>query len=171
MTRFNAIAVVSLSFVVAGCAGVRVGGPEAIKVGDRSVTLSGLDGFDASAIRQPDPTYPLVFVTGSGAGAGIVVDQDPIRPPRPEGGTVVIVWSLDSAGAYSFPDDAAISFPNVMGSERPDSTRCVVHTPKKKAIICWYDKPVNPKKFKYTVRVVHQNGSEPPVLDPWIQQP
>ena len=62
MTKLNAIAVVSLSFVVAGCAGVRVGGPEAVKVGPRSVTVSGLEGFNASAIRPPDPNYPLVFV-------------------------------------------------------------------------------------------------------------
>jgi hypothetical protein len=170
MTRFNAIALMSLSFVVAGCAGVRVGGPESIKVGDRAITLSGLDGFNAAAIRVPDPNYPLVFVTGGGS-PGIVVDQDPIRPPRPEGGTVVITWSLDSEGAYTFPNDTAITFPNVTGSERPDNSHCIVTMPKKKSIICYYDKPMNPKKFKYTVRVVHQNGSEPPVLDPWIQQP
>jgi hypothetical protein len=167
MTRFNAITVVFLSFVVAGCAGVRVGGPETIKVGDRTITVSGLDGFNAAAIRPPDPSYPLVFVVSG----GIVVDQDPIRPPRPEGGTVVITWSLDSEGPYMFPDDTSITFPDVPGSERPGNPRCVVTMPKKKSIVCWYDKPVNPRKFKYTVRVVHQNGSAPTPLDPWIQQP
>ena len=167
MTKLNAIAVVSLSFVVAGCAGVRVGGPEAVKVGPRSVTVSGLEGFNASAIRPPDPNYPLVFVVNG----GIVVDQEPVRPPRPGAPTVAITWSLDSEGPYVFPDDAAITFPDVPGSERPGSPGCAVRMPKKKSITCWYDTPGNPRKFKYTLRVVHQNGSEPPLLDPWIQQP
>lgn len=101
-------AVAALSFVLVGCANVRVGPEQSIKVGEVTVAVAGLQGYNAAAVRKPDPTYVIVFVD-SGV---ITVDQEPVRPPRPVGGTVSITWALDAdtTVGYTFPDDNAIAY-------------------------------------------------------------
>ena len=167
MKHHHSIAV-ALSLVLAGCASVRVGSEESIKVGDQTITLSGLEGFNATAVRAPDPNYVLVFVNAS---SGIVVDQEPVRPLRPSGGTVSITWALDSGGAYSFPDDRAIAFAAGEGNPLPGRFGCTVRQPGKKSITCAYDKPGRPQQWKYSIRVVDRSGVELTRLDPWVHQP
>lgn len=162
MNRYKLIAV-PLAVLVAGCA-VRVGPPESITVGKNTITMSGLEGFDAGQVRRPDPHNPNVFITDQ---ATIVVDQEPVRPTQFVAGQMRLAWALDAASDYSFPDDRAISIP---GTSAPTNFSCAVRMPKKKVIVCMYDKPPEPKQWKYVVRVVDKNGRELTKLDPWIYQ-
>jgi hypothetical protein len=155
-----------LAFVVGGCA-VRVGPPETVMVGGKTITLSGGDGFDAAAVRRPDPHNPNVFIT---ATQTIVVDQEPVRPNMPIGGTIYIAWGLDSQSDYSFPDNTAITFIAAYGNPVPSNFACTVRQPKKKVIVCSYDKPNQPQLWKYTIRVADRAGKELTKLDPWVHQ-
>jgi hypothetical protein len=167
MTRNHLIAA-ALSLLLAGCVSVKVGPEEGIKIGDTTITMSGLEGFNAAAVRTPDPNYVLVFVNAS---AGIVVDQEPVRPLRPSGGTVSITWALDAESAYAFPDDRAISFTAGEGNPLPGRFACAVRQPKRKSITCAYDKPGRPQQWKYAIRVIDRAGTELARLDPWVHQP
>ena len=166
MKRHHLIAV-ALSLVLAGCTGVRVGPEERVKIADETITIAGLEGFNAAAVRAPDPNYVLVFVNASSA---IVVDQEPVRPLRPSGGTVSITWALDSDSGYSFPDDRAIVFATGVGDALPQHLGCAVRQPRRKSITCAYDKPGRPQQWKYAIRVVDRAGVELR-LDPWVHQP
>lgn len=168
MTAGHHLVALALSIAMAGCASVRVGPGEPIKVGDNTITMSGLEGFNAAAVRTPDPNYVLVFVNSS---AGIVVDQEPVRPLRPSGGTVSITWALDSESGYAFPDDRAITFTPGAENPLPGHFSCAVRLPKRKSITCAYDKPGRPQQWKYAIRVVDRAGTELARLDPWVQQP
>jgi hypothetical protein len=152
---------------VAGCA-VRVGPPETIMVGGKSITVSGGDGFDPVAVRRPDPHNPNVFVTEAQT---IVVDQEPVRPTVTIGGTVYIAWALNAQSDYSFPDKRSITFIAGTGNPLPDNFDCLVRTAKKKVILCWYDKPSQPQMWKYAIRVVDKSGNDLTKLDPWVHQP
>jgi hypothetical protein len=168
MTRHHLIAVALLSLVLAGCASVRVGPPGPIKVGDQTITLSGQEGFDPNVVRRPDPHNPNVFLTDT---YGIVIDQEPIRPTMVVGGRVYIGWALDSQQDYTFPDNTAIQFRPGDGNPLPSNFSCTVSTPKKKVIVCGYDKPGQPQQWKYLIRAADKLGTEISRLDPWVQQP
>ena len=160
-------AAAALAVVLAGCVGIRAGPPETITLGKKTITLAGLEGFNASEVRRPDPHNPNVFVT---ARDTIVVDQEPVRPERPIGGTIYLAWALDSASDYSFPDDNAVIFLPGETNPLPSNLACKLRLPRKKVIVCAYDKPERPAQWKYTIRVVDRAGRELAKLDPWIYQ-
>jgi hypothetical protein len=162
MTR-RQLSAFALSLMLAGCASVKVGTERPIKVGERTVTLSGLDGFNSAAVQAPDPNYVLVYVDSD----GITINQEPVRP-KTHSGYVTITWALDGSG-YTFPDDG-ITFPSSSSNPPPNPLPdCTVVAPQKLAIVCSY-RNAGPKKFKYNIRVVDGAGHDQR-LDPWVHQP
>ena len=160
-------ALVALVFGVSGCVTVRVGPTESFKVGERTVAVVGIDGFNAAAVSRPNPHRPNVFITDK---EQIVADQEPIRPIGDGTGPIVLTWALDASSDYVFPDDTAIIFQSGTGSSPPPS-ECHVTRPKKKVIWCWYDKPAEMRKWKYAIKVTNERTTRPLVsLDPWIYQ-
>lgn len=162
------ILVVALIVALAGCATIRVVGPEqTVKVGKAQITASGLDGYNALAVQAPDPNSPFVFIVNN----NILVNADPLYPNRTNG-RVVIIWRLDASDGspYSFPDDQAIQLHAGTGNPLPSGLDCGTLGQKKKAFVCAYDAPDAPRKWKYSVRVKNGSGGDPTPLDPWVHQ-
>jgi hypothetical protein len=162
-----AIASAIVAVLLAACA--TVGGPQTIKIGKTTLTVSGLDGYNRLAVQQPDPNGPNIFVVGN----EITVDQEPVRP-RPAGNRVTVVWRLDASSdaSYSFPDDDAIKFKKLSaGNDLPSDLDCGTAGAKKRTFICTYTKPDTPREWKYSVKLKNSAGSDPTPLDPWIYQP
>ncbi len=159
----------ALTLALTGCAAIRVVGPEqTIKVGQATVTVSGLDGYNALAVQAPDPNAPFVFVINN----NIVVGEDPLYPAKTNG-KVVIIWRLDASDSspYFFPDDQAIQLHAGTNNPLPDDLECGVFGQKKKSFICNYSAPETPpKKWKYSVKVKNASGVDPAPLDPWVHQ-
>ena len=114
----------ALTVVLTGCAAIRVVGPEqTIKVGQATVTVSGLDGYNALAVQAPDPNAPFLFITNN----NIVVGEDPLYPAKTNG-KVVIIWRLDASDSspYFFPDDQAIQLHAGTNNPLPGDLSCGV---------------------------------------------
>ena len=161
-------ATVALALGLAGCAAIKVVGPEqTIKVGQSTVMVSGLDGYNALAVQAPDPNAPFVFVINN----NIVVSEDPLYPAKTNG-NVVIIWRLDASDSspYFFPGDQAIQLHAGTNNPLPGDLSCGVFGEKKKAFICTYTAPETPKMWKYSVHVKNSSGSDPAGLDPWVHQ-
>jgi len=158
-----------LTLALTGCAGIRVVGPEqTIKVGRATVTVSGLDGYNALAVQAPDPNAPFVFVINN----NILVNEDPLYPAAMNR-KVVIVWRLDASDSspYFFPDDKAIQLHAGTNNPLPDELDCGAVGQKKKSFICTYTLPeTRPKNWKYSVKVKNASGADPAPLDPWVHQ-
>lgn len=162
-----AIAAATLALVLTSCA-TTVGPPETIKVGNRTLTVSGLDGYNRAAVQTPDPNGPNIFV----ANNAITIDQEPVRPAASQG-QVTIVWRLDASSdaTYSFPDDSAIKLQASTGNPLPGDLDCRAVGAKKRAFICAYSKPEAPREWKYSVKLKNSAGQDPSSLDPWVYQP
>lgn len=158
---------VILVLVLSGCATVRVGPPETVKVGERTLTLSGLEGFDLSAVTIPDPHAPNVFIT---ANQLIVVDQEPVRPIRFDAdGYVTITWALPRGSDYIFPNDNSIMFKAGIDNPLPDRLTC--GAVKEKSFVCYYKKPDQSREWKYAIKVKNKRtGVVLRSLDPWVYQ-
>lgn len=159
------IAAVALLLALAGCATV-VGPIQTVRVGKATVTAAGLEGYNRLASPPPDPNNPKIFVTNN----GIVIDQEPLRP-LPAGRYVTIIWRLDADSPYSFPDRSAITLYPGTGNPLPDETDCDTVGVNRKAFICHYARPSEPRKWKYSVKLKNSSGTDPEPLDPWIHQP
>ena len=155
-----------VAVLLAACA--TVGGPQTIKIGKTTLTVSGLEGFNRLAVQPPDPNGPNVFVPNN----AIVIDQEPVRPVASQG-RVTIVWRLDSSvdAAYSFPDDTAIMLQASVGNPLPSDLDCGAAGAKKRVFICTYTKPDTPKQWKYSVKLNNSAGQNPTPLDPWVYSP
>ena len=156
-----------LAGFLAACGGVRVGPDESIKLGERTIVVAGVHGFNAAALTRPNPHSPNVFITEK---EQIVADQEPIRPIDDGSGQIVLTWALDRDSDYVFPDDTAINFSSGTGSS-PPPFRCRVTQPRKKVIACLYNRPSGSSKWKYAIMVTNQRtGRVLTALDPWIYQ-
>lgn len=160
------LALVAASLLLSGCMHIRTGPTETVKVGERTVTVVGTDGFDAAAVNRPRPQAPNVFIN---AKEKIVADQEPIRPEETtESGTVTITWALDRDNPYIFPDDTAIEFLRETGSA-PPAYACAVLRPRNKVIACTFEKPGTPQRWKYAIKVTNRTTGRPlTTLDPWV---
>ena len=160
-------AVTVLACVLAACGSIRVGPDQTIKVGERTIVVVGVDGFNAAALTRPNPHFPNVLITEK---EQIVADQEPIRPIDDGSGQIVLTWALDRDSDYVFPDDSAINFSSGTGSS-PPPFRCRVPQPRKKVIACLYNRPSGSSKWKYAIMVTNQRtGRALTALDPWIYQ-
>lgn len=157
-----------LTLALTGCASIRVVGPEqTIKVGLATVTVSGLDGYNALAVQAPDPNAPNVFIVNG----NVVLGEDPLYPVHLQN-RVVIVWRLDASDSspYFFPDDRAIQLHAGVNNPLPADLNCGAFGQKKKSFVCTYARPETPKKWKYSVKVKNASGVDPTPLDPWVHQ-
>jgi len=158
----------ALTLALTGCAmNVLVGPDQTIKVGTTTVTVAGLEGYNAFAVQTPDPNAPDVFLLGN----NIAVNQEPLLPKHNQG-RVVIVWRLDASDSspYFFPDDDAVKLHAGPSNPLPGDLACGAFGPRKKAFVCAYTRPETPKQWKYTVRVKNRMGPDPTPLDPWVHQ-
>ena len=157
-----------LALLVSACALTTVvGPPQTIQVGQATITVAGLDGYNRAALQAYDPNGPNVLVPNN----TIVLDQEPVRPIATQG-RVIIVWRLDASpdSPYSFTDDNAISLQAGPGNPLPPGLNCGAAGPRKKVFICTYSRPETPKDWKYSIRVKNASGPDPTPLDPWIHQ-
>jgi hypothetical protein len=157
----------AVALALAGCTVIRPGPQETIKIGPRSLMLSGLEGFDVGAVTIPDPNAPNVFITGN---QRIVVDQEPLRPTRVDAdGFVTITWALPRGANYIFPDDSAIALAASTGNPLPTGLTC--GAVKEKSFVCYYKKPEHSQRWKYTIKVKNKTtGTGLETLDPSIYQ-
>ena len=156
-----------LALSLTGC--VLLGPDETVKIGDRTFTIKG-GGFNADLKALPSPELVFVFVTPSGK---IVVDQEPVRPTRSDG-PIMILWVLAAKTSINFPDKNAIQLvvDPLRKNPLPSGLACDVLGSAKKYFACIYDKPSEPRQWKYSIRV--RDGSTSTdfdYLDPWIHQP
>jgi len=156
-----------LAFALAGCTTVTVGPTQTIKVGDTTLTLTGLEGYNRLAVHAPDGNGPNVFVPNN----TIVIDQEPVRP-IPSQGHVTIVWRLDADhdSAYIFPDNDAIKM-QAGQYQLPPKLECGAIGAPKKSFVCTWPYAGGPAQWKYRIRVKNTSGQDPAPLDPWIYQP
>lgn len=159
----------AVTLALTGCATIRVVGPEqTVKVGRTTVTVSGLDGYNALAVQAPDPNAPFIFVIDN----NILVNEDPLYPVGMNR-KVIIVWRLNASDSspYSFPDDKAIQLQGSTNNPLPDNLECGAVGEKKKSFICTYTLPERkPKHWKYSVKLKNASGPDPMPLDPWVHQ-
>ncbi|MEO8738510.1 MAG: hypothetical protein ABI537_02270 [Casimicrobiaceae bacterium] len=155
----SVVAAALLVVFVSGCTSVRVGPERPLDFGTRTVVITGIEGFSASAVTIPDAHQPNVFIIGG----RIVVDQEPVRPTRelPGGGAYLVTWALEYMGGYSFPSDTAITF----GTGAP-TVKCR-RGAGDKVIGCVFPKPSSlPVQWKYAITVKNNSTGDMQTLDP-----
>jgi hypothetical protein len=162
----TSLVTVFVVLILSGCASQTIGGPEKIPIGNKTVTVTGLDGFNSVTVQAPQSNGPNVFIDNN----AIVIDQEPVRPKDTDR-LVIVVWRLGSGSSYSFENDEAIKLQASLGNPLPSDLQCGVAGAKKKAFVCVYTRPAEARKWKYRIAVKNASGPDPDPLDPWVHQP
>jgi hypothetical protein len=165
--KYYILVAAAFALALAGCANVRVGPEQTVKVGAKTLTLVGLDGFNPDVVKPPNPNLPNVFIVNN----AIVLDQEPVRPIHNQG-IVIIVWALDKSDSfpYFFADDDAVKLSAGALNPLPSDLSCGVVGERKKSFVCYYTKPEAKRQWKYTIKVKRQAGADPTPVDPWVYQ-
>jgi len=146
--------------LTAGCSTMRAETKQPIKLGQRSIEVANLNGFDAALFTPPNP-----YVNNN----EIIIDQEPVRRKHTDI-EVALVWRLDQDQPYSFPDNNAIVLIGTAQYPLPVPLDCGTVGPKRKVFACVYTR-TGPADWKYTVRVRNdENPTELPKLDPSVHQ-
>lgn len=126
----------------------------------------GLDGFDPSVVRAPQPLLPNVFVTDTGF---LVVDQEPIRIGRRDivDGRIKISWALAAGSPFTFPANGIVIGPGP-SRDTPQDLRCAVQGSQAKVFECSFRSAQGRSKYKYTI-YVRQGDGLLEALDPYIE--
>jgi len=159
---------VLLALVICGCS-TRGEQRESVRIGQQTIEVGDLNGFNAALYTPPDPYAVKIYITD---GEQIVIDQEPVRR-TPKDVDVTLAWRLQDETpprSHSFPDNTAIALQGTGANPLPKDLACGTVGPKKRVFVCTYTR-TGKAQWKYTVRVKNdQTGAELTKLDPWVHQ-